>query len=91
MAQSWAKTLIQSRFRHVEWPPEFCKFLLNIGQVRSAATRTCLRLLLPKEFWPVIKSKGSLTFVHQHCEYLLDVFKKDMTDYNCLWLCEAQE
>ena len=55
------------------------KFLLTVVQVWSTTTENIwLRLLLPNEGQPVIKSKGSHTFPTLHCECLHGVFNKDM-------------
>jgi hypothetical protein len=63
------------------------KFHLTVVQDWSATTENIwLRLLLPKEGQPVIKSKGSHTFPTLHCEGLHSVFNKDMKRYNCLLL-----
>ena len=60
------------------------KFLLTVVQVWSTITENVwLRLLLPKEGQPVIKSKDSHTFPTLHCECLYSVFNKDMKTYNC--------
>jgi hypothetical protein len=61
------------------------KFPQTVVQVWYPTTENIwLRLLLPKEGLPVIKSKGSHTFSNLHCECLHGVFNKDMKHYNCL-------
>ena len=66
---------------------QFCReeCLLNVEGVSSAATGST--------FFEVIAAKGGLTsyeiqgftyFFHQHCECLMGVCNKDITDYNCL-------
>ena len=63
------------------------KFLLTVVQVWSTTTENIwLRLLLPKEGQPVIKSKGSHTFPTLHCECLHSVFNKDMKTIVCVLL-----
>ena len=62
-----------------EWskiPPDRCAGLIHIN--------IWLRLLLPMEGQPVIKSKRSHTFSTLHCECLHGVFNKVMKTYNCL-------
>ena len=61
------------------------KFFLTVVQVWSAITENVwLRLLLPKEGQPVIKSKGSHTFSNLHCEWIHGVINKEMKNSNCL-------
>ena len=69
------------QFSNEEWskiPPDRCAGLI------TTAENIWLRLLLPKEGQPVIKSKGSLTFPTLHCECLHSVFSKDIKTYHCL-------
>ena len=75
-----------SRAVHTRHPKNIAELKpFYVVKVWSATTENVwLRLLLPKEGQPVIKSKGSHTFPTLHCECLHGVFNTDMKTYNCL-------
>ena len=60
------------------------KFLTIVQGWYATTGNVWLRLLLPKEGQPVIKSKDLHTFSILHCECFHVVFNKNMKTYNCL-------
>jgi hypothetical protein len=92
LTSTWLRCCgMTSRAVHTRHPKNIAK--LRRGMVQNSSWPLCrsdpqlqkalLRLLLPKEGQPVIKSKGSHTFSSLHCECLHSVFK-DMKTRNCL-------